>query len=173
MTKHRIGIIGGSGLYHLEGFTGQKWVKVKTPFGDPSDDFLTGELAGRQVVFLPRHARGHRLLPSELNHRANIFGMKKLGVDWILSVSAVGSLQKKYRPCDIVLVDQFVDRAKQSFAHTFFGGGLSRMSRWLSRFAPSCGGCCWRALRPKARGSMTAAHMSIWKAPPLAPAPSP
>jgi 5'-methylthioadenosine phosphorylase len=124
MTNHRIGIIGGSGLYHLEGFTGQKWVKVKTPFGDPSDDFLTGELVGRQVVFLPRHARGHRLLPSELNHRANIFGMKKLGVDWILSVSAVGSLQKKYRPCDIVLVDQFVDRAKQSFAHTFFGRGI-------------------------------------------------
>jgi 5'-methylthioadenosine phosphorylase len=124
MTKHRIGLIGGSGLYHLEGFTGQKWVKVKTPFGEPSDDFLTGELAGRQVVFLPRHARGHRLLPSELNHRANIYGMKKLGVDWIISVSAVGSLQEKYRPCDIVLVDQFLDRTKRSSEHTFFGRGI-------------------------------------------------
>jgi 5'-methylthioadenosine phosphorylase len=124
MTKHRIGIIGGSGLYHIEGFASQKWVKVKTPFGEPSDDFLTGALAGRQVVFLPRHARGHRLLPSELNHRANIYGMKKLGVEWIISVSAVGSLQEKYKPCDIVLVDQFLDRTKRSFEHTFFGRGI-------------------------------------------------
>ncbi len=124
MTKHRIGLIGGSGLYHIEGFTGQKWVKVKTPFGPPSDDFLTGQLAGRDVVFLPRHARGHRILPSELNHRANIYGMKKLGVDWIISVSAVGSLQKNYRPRDIVLPDQFLDRTKKSFEHTFFGRGI-------------------------------------------------
>ncbi|HUD81994.1 MAG TPA: MTAP family purine nucleoside phosphorylase, partial [Candidatus Saccharimonadales bacterium] len=114
MTKHRIGLIGGSGLYHIEGFTRQKWVKMKTPFGPPSDDFLTGQLEGREVVFLPRHARGHRILPNELNHRANIYGMKKLGVDWIISVSAVGSLQKKYRPCDIVLPDQFLDRTKRS-----------------------------------------------------------
>ncbi|HEX3989303.1 MAG TPA: MTAP family purine nucleoside phosphorylase, partial [Verrucomicrobiae bacterium] len=124
MTKHRIGLIGGSGLYHIEGFSNQKWVSVKTPFGPPSDDFLTGQLAGREVVFLPRHARGHRILPSELNHRANIYGMKKLGVDWIISVSAVGSLQKKYKPCDIVLPDQFVDRTKRSFEHTFFGRGV-------------------------------------------------
>jgi 5'-methylthioadenosine phosphorylase len=124
MTKNRIGIIGGSGLYHIEGFTRQKWVKVKTPFGPPSDDFLTGELLGREVVFLPRHARGHRILPSELNHRANIFGMKKLGVNWIISVSAVGSLQKKYKPRDIVLPDQFLDRTKRSFEHTFFGRGI-------------------------------------------------
>jgi 5'-methylthioadenosine phosphorylase len=124
MTKHRIGLIGGSGLYHIEGFTRQKWVAVKTPFGPPSDHFLTGELAGREVVFLPRHARGHRILPSELNHRANIYGMKKLGAAWIISVSAVGSLQKKYRPCDIVLPDQFVDRTKQSLEHTFFGRGI-------------------------------------------------
>ena len=124
METHRVGIIGGSGLYHIEGFTRQKWVRVKTPFGAPSDDYLTGSLAGREVVFLPRHGRGHRILPSELNHRANICGMKKLGVAWILSVSAVGSLQKKYRPCDIVLPDQFVDRTKRSFEHTFFGRGI-------------------------------------------------
>jgi 5'-methylthioadenosine phosphorylase len=124
MELHRIGLIGGSGLYHIEGFTRQKWVKLKTPFGPPSDAFLTGELAGREVVFLPRHGRGHRILPSELNHRANIYGMKKLGVDWIISVSAVGSLQKKYQPCDIVLPDQFVDRTKRSFEHTFFGNGI-------------------------------------------------
>ena len=124
MLEHRIGIIGGSGLYNIEGFTHQKWVTVKTPFGPPSDALLTGRLAGRNVVFLPRHARGHRILPGELNHRANIWAMKKLGVAWIISVSAVGSLQKKYRPCDIVLVDQFLDRTKRDFEHTFFGRGI-------------------------------------------------
>lgn len=124
MSEHLIGIIGGSGLYQLEGFTDQEWVRVKTPFGPPSDEFLQGELAGRKVVFLPRHARGHRILPSELNHRANIWAMKKLGVAWVISVSAVGSLQAKYRPCDIVLPDQFFDRTKQSMNHTFFGRGI-------------------------------------------------
>jgi 5'-methylthioadenosine phosphorylase len=124
MAEYRVGIIGGSGLYHIEGFTDQKWVRLKTPFGPASDDFLTGKLAGREVVFLPRHGRGHRILPSELNHRANIWGMKKLGVEWIISVSAVGSLQAKYKPCDMVLPDQFADRTKQSTAHTFFGQGL-------------------------------------------------
>ncbi|MHB1306259.1 MAG: S-methyl-5'-thioadenosine phosphorylase [Limisphaerales bacterium] len=119
-----IGIIGGSGLYELEGFTRQKWVRVATPFGPPSDEFLTGELEGRSVVFLPRHGRGHRILPSELNHRANVWAMKKLGVSWIVSVSAVGSLQAKYRPCDIVLPDQFVDRTKKAAEHTFFGAGI-------------------------------------------------
>ena len=124
MTPPRVGIIGGSGLYHIEGFTRQKWVKVKTPFGPPSDDFLTGSLAGREVAFLPRHGRGHRILPGELNHRANICAMKKLGVAWIISVSAVGSLQAKHRPCDIVLPDQFVDRTKRSWEHSFFGRGI-------------------------------------------------
>jgi 5'-methylthioadenosine phosphorylase len=122
--NYRIGLIGGSGLYHIEGFTKQKWVNVSTPFGAPSDDYLTGELAGREVVFLPRHGRGHRVMPSELNHRANIYGMKKLNVAWIISVSAVGSLQAKYKPCDIVLPDQFVDRTKRSFEHTYFGRGI-------------------------------------------------
>ncbi len=124
MSNYRIGIIGGSGLYHIEGFTNQKWVTVKTPFGPPSDQFLTGTLAGRDVVFLPRHGRGHRVLPSELNHRANLWAMKKLGVAWVISVSAVGSLQKEYRPCDIVLPDQFLDRTKRDFEHTFFGRGI-------------------------------------------------
>jgi len=124
MAVNRIGIIGGSGLYNLEGFSNQKWVKVKTPFGPPSDALLTGRLAGREVAFLPRHARGHRILPSELNHRANIWAMKKLGVAWIISVSAVGSLQKKYWPCDIVLINQFLDRTKRDCEHTFFGRGI-------------------------------------------------
>ncbi len=124
LGMYRIGIIGGSGLYNLDGFTDQKWVKVKTPFGPPSDSLLTGQLGGRDVVFLPRHARGHRILPTELNHRANIYALKKLEVAWIISVSAVGSLQKKYRPCDIVLINQFVDRTKQSVNHTYFGRGI-------------------------------------------------
>src|SRR5471030_3254793 len=124
MAKYKIGIIGGSGLYHIEGFTSQKWVKVKTPFGSPSDELLTGKLADRDVVFLQRHGRGHRILPSELNHRANIWAMKKLGVAWIISVSAVGSLQDIYEPCDIVLPDQFLDRTKRDFEHTFFGRGI-------------------------------------------------
>ena len=124
MNHHRIGIIGGTGLYHIEGFTHQKWVRVKTPFGAPSDALLTGTLAGREVVFLPRHGRGHRILPSELNHRANIWAMKKLGVAWIVSVSAVGSLQPQFRPCDVVLIDQFLDRTKKVHEHTFFGRGI-------------------------------------------------
>lgn len=124
MSTHRIGIIGGSGLYQIQGFTNQKWRRVRTPFGSPSDELLTGRLAGREVVFLPRHGRGHRIMPSELNHRANIWALKKLGVAWIISVSAVGSLQNRYRPCDIVLVDQFLDRTKRSCEHSFFGRGI-------------------------------------------------
>ena len=124
MSIPKIGLIGGSGLYHLDGFTNQKWVAVKTPFGAPSDQFLTGEFGGREVVFLPRHGRGHVLLPSELNHRANIWALKQLGVAWVISVSAVGSLQAKFKPCDLVLIDQFLDRTKSSAQHTFFGAGI-------------------------------------------------
>ena len=124
MQPHRIGIIGGSGLYEIDGLLQPRWKKIPTPFGAPSDSFLLGHLDGRDVVFLPRHGRGHRLLPSELNHRANIWALKKLGVSWIISVSAVGSLQAKYRPCDLVLINQFLDRTKQSSAHSFFGKGI-------------------------------------------------
>ena len=120
----KIGIIGGSGLYEIEGFAAREWTPVETPFGAPSDEFLTGVINGRDVVFLPRHGRGHRILPSELNHRANIWAMKQLGVSWIISASAVGSLQPQYAPCDIVLIDQFIDNTKQSTTHTFFGGGI-------------------------------------------------
>jgi len=124
MTQKRIGVIGGSGLYQIDGLARQRWMKVATPFGRPSDDFLLGEIAGREVVFLPRHGRGHRLLPSELNHRANSWAMKKLGVAWIVSVGSVGSLQTRYKPCDIVFIDQFVDHTKKSAEHTFFGTGI-------------------------------------------------
>jgi 5'-methylthioadenosine phosphorylase len=120
----KIGIIGGSGLYEIEGFAAQEWAPIETPFGAPSDEFLTGQLSDRDVVFLPRHGRGHRLMPSELNHRANIWAMKHLGVSWIISASAVGSLQPQYAPCNIVLIDQFIDNTKQSTTHTFFGDGI-------------------------------------------------
>jgi 5'-methylthioadenosine phosphorylase len=124
MATHRIGIIGGTGLYEIEELRQRKWITVRTPFGSPSDRLLTGRIAGRDVVFLPRHGRGHRLLPGELNHRANVYALKKLDVAWIVSVSAVGSLQARYRPCDIVLPTQFVDRTKKSSEHTFFGDGI-------------------------------------------------
>jgi len=105
----RIGIIGGSGLYQIDGIKNIKKVHVETPFGDPSDAFILGEFAGREVVFLPRHAGGHRLLPTEVPYRANIFAMKKLGVTHILSVSAVGSLRKDYVPTDVVIIDTPID----------------------------------------------------------------
>jgi 5'-methylthioadenosine phosphorylase len=118
-----IGIIGGSGLYEMEGLTDVREVEVDTPFGRPSDVFVLGTLGGRRVAFLPRHGRGHRILPSELNFPANIFAMKTLGVERILSVSAVGSLKESYAPLDIVIPDQFVDRTTKR-PSTFFGRGL-------------------------------------------------
>src|SRR5580765_5711008 len=147
VQKPRIGIIGGSGLYHIEGLTRQKWVKVPTPFGKPSDSFLTGELAGRPMVFLPRHGRGHRILPGELNHRANLWAMKKLGVAWIMSVSAVGSLQAKYKPCEIVLPDQFLDRTKQALAHTFFGRGIVAHIAFAEPICPELRRLVWQSAR--------------------------
>lgn len=119
----KIGIIGGSGMYNLDGIKNIKAVKVETPFGEPSDEFITGTLGTFDVVFLARHGKGHRLLPSELNFRANIFAMKKLGVEMIISVSAVGSLKKEFRPRDFVIPDQFVDRTTKRNA-TFFGEGI-------------------------------------------------
>ncbi|HYN01427.1 MAG TPA: S-methyl-5'-thioadenosine phosphorylase [Vicinamibacteria bacterium] len=118
-----IGIIGGTGLYQMEGFTDVREVPVETPFGPPSDSLMVGSLEGRRVAFLPRHARGHRILPHELNFRANVFAMKKLGVAWILSVSAVGSLKERYEPLHVVVPDQFIDRTRQRKS-TFFGNGL-------------------------------------------------
>ena len=123
-VMNKIGIIGGSGLYDIDGFEANEWIKMTTPFGDPSDEFLTGKLEDRDLVFLPRHGRGHRILPSELNHLANIWAMKEMGVSWIISASAVGSLQPQYAPCEIVLIDQFIDNTKQSTTHTFFGNGI-------------------------------------------------
>jgi 5'-methylthioadenosine phosphorylase len=118
-----IGIIGGSGLYSMPGFEAQEEQDVQTPFGAPSDKYILGTLGGKRVAFLARHGRGHRISPSELNFRANIFGMKKLGVQQILSLSAVGSLKEEHRPLDFVIPDQFVDRTRGRIS-TFFGEGL-------------------------------------------------
>jgi 5'-methylthioadenosine phosphorylase len=123
MENVQIGIVGGSGLYDMAEVTDRREVSVRTPFGDPSGLYLLGTLRGKRVAFLARHGAGHRLSPSELNYRANIFGFKTLGVEYIVSASAVGSLKEEYKPLDIVIPDQFFDRTKGR-ASTFFGGGL-------------------------------------------------
>ncbi len=123
MATAEIGIIGGSGLYAMPGLTKVKEVRVKTPFGAPSDAYVCGTLEGRKVAFLARHARGHRLLPSELNFRANIHGFKQLGVERIVSISAVGSLKEEHHPLEFVIPNQFFDRTRHR-VDTFFGGGV-------------------------------------------------
>ena len=119
-----IGFIGGSGLYQIDGLEGCTEHRVQTPWGDPSDVIVGGRLAGRQVYFLPRHGRGHRILPNEINHRANIYALRSLGVRWLVSISAVGSLQPQYQPRHMVLPDQFFDRTSRQREHTFFGNGI-------------------------------------------------
>ena len=145
MDNVHIGIIGGSGLYDMADVTDRTEIKLTTPFGDPSGPYLLGTLRGRRVAFLARHGAGHRLLPSELNFRANIFGMKMLGVEYILSASAVGSLKEEYKPLDIVIPDQFIDRTRGRTS-TFFGRGLAAhvgfahpFCRILSRLVSSSG----------------------------------
>jgi 5'-methylthioadenosine phosphorylase len=123
LQQAEIGIIGGSGLYSMPGLTEVHEVSLQTPFGDPSDAYVLGSLEGRKVAFLARHGRGHRLLPSELNFRANIYGMKALGVERIISVSAVGSLKEEHKPTDFVIPDQFIDRTFHRTS-TFFGEGV-------------------------------------------------
>jgi len=119
-----IGVIGGSGLYEIEGFSDVEEIHLDTPYGPPSDAIVRGNFAGRQVCFLPRHGRGHRILPTELNHRANLWALRSLNVRWIVAVTAVGSLKEEYRPRDIVLPDQFFDRTSRREHHTFFGEGI-------------------------------------------------
>ncbi len=120
-----IGIIGGSGLYQMEEVRNATEYEIDTPFGSPSDTLIGGKVSGRQVYFLPRHGRGHRILPHELNHRANIYALRSLDVRWIISVGAVGSLQEKYAPRDVLLPSQFYDRTSRPTAHTFFGEGIA------------------------------------------------
>ncbi len=120
----RVGIIGGSGLYQIEGIRTIREEKIETPFGFPSDDLIIGDLEGHDIVFLPRHGQGHRLLPTEVNYRANIYAMKQLDVSSIISVSAVGSLREDMHPTNVVIIDNFFDRTNQTRRHTFFGDGI-------------------------------------------------
>jgi 5'-methylthioadenosine phosphorylase len=123
VSEAAIGVIGGSGLYELPGMTDVRWRRVRTPFGDPSDEFCVGRMGSQQVVFLSRHGRGHRIMPTELNFRANIWGLKSLGVEWVISISAVGSMKEEIRPLDLVIPDQFFDATKRRVS-SFFGDGI-------------------------------------------------
>lgn len=151
----KIGIIGGSGLYSIEGIKDVKKVSVATPFGKPSDKYITGNLDGNQVVFLPRHGLGHRISPAEINYRANIYGMKKLGVDKIVSVSACGSLKEELKPLDFVIPDQFVDRTNQARKMTFFEKGIVAH---ISFAEPVCSALA-KAVYEAARKTKVKAHL--------------
>lgn len=140
----QIGIIGGSGLYDMADLHDREEVHVTTPFGEPSGPYVTGTLGGRRVAFLARHGAGHRILPSELNFRANLFGFKTLGVEWILSASAVGSLKEQYAPLDLVIPDQFYDRTRGRIG-TFFGRGLAAHVSFAHPVCPRLSGIAYQA----------------------------
>ena len=144
MEHVQIGIIGGSGLYDMAEVTDRKEITLETPFGPPSGPYLLGTLRGRRVAFLARHGAGHRLLPSELNFRANIFGMKLLGVEYILSASAVGSLREDYKPLDIAIPDQFIDRTMGRIS-TFFGRGLAAHVGFAHPFCKTLSGLAYES----------------------------
>src|SRR5712691_2336685 len=131
-----IGIIGGSGLYQMEQLRNATEQRIETPFGSPSDALIGGNISGRQVYFLPRHGRGHRILPHELNHRANIYALRSLNIRWIICVTAVGSLQEKYAPRDVLLPSQFFDRTSQRACHTFFGEGIATHVSFADPISP-------------------------------------
>ena len=144
MAEPLIGVIGGSGLYEVEGLNSLREERLTTPFGDPSDAYLLGRLDGRPVAFLARHGRGHRILPSELNFRANIYGFKMLGAEWIISASAVGSMREAIRPLDIVIPDQFFDRTRTRVS-TFFGDGLVAHVSFADPLCPHLSDLLYRA----------------------------
>jgi len=135
MAEKVVGVIGGSGLYEMEGLEDIQTVSLKTPFGNPSDAYIVGRLEGVKVVFLPRHGKGHRIQPSSLNFRANIYGMKKLGVQWIIGVSAVGSMKESIHPGEMVVPNQFIDQTKGR-PNTFFDDGIVGHISLRIRFAP-------------------------------------
>jgi len=141
-----IGIIGGSGLYEMDGLTNVVWRRVRTPFGDPSDAYCCGRLDGRPVIFLARHGRGHRLMPSELNFRANIWGFKALGAEWVVSVSAVGSMREALKPLDLVIPDQFFDATRRRVS-SFFGDGIVAHVGMADPVCPQLAGALEKAAR--------------------------
>jgi len=153
MAEPTLGVFGGSGLYELPGLEAIERVTVETPFGPPSDEFVIGRLAGTRLVFLPRHGRGHRLLPTELNFRANVYGMKRLGAEWIVSVSAVGSLREEIAPGHVVVPDQFIDRTRQR-ASTFFGRGIVAHVQFADPLCPNLS----RAVVASARAEGATVH---------------
>ena len=154
MHHAEIGIIGGSGLYSMPGFTAQEEVAIVTPWGSPSENYVVGKLAGKSVAFLARHGRGHRISPSELNFRANIYGMKSLGVERIISLSAVGSLKEEHRPLDFVIPDQFFDRTRGRIS-TFFGEGLVAHISFAEPICPQLSSAVSKAAR---EAGVTAKH---------------
>jgi 5'-methylthioadenosine phosphorylase len=153
MTEPAIGVIGGSGLYELDGLAEVRWRRVRTPFGDPSDEFCTGVFEGRPVVFLPRHGRGHRLTPSELNFRANIWGLKSLGAQWVISISAVGSMKETIHPLDLVIPAQFFDATRRRVS-SFFGDGVVAHVGMADPVCPTLAG----ALEKSARATGASVH---------------
>jgi 5'-methylthioadenosine phosphorylase len=153
MAERTLGVIGGSGLYELPGLEGVERVRLETPFGDPSDEFVIGRLGGTRLVFLPRHGRGHRLLPSELPFRANLYGMKSLGAEWVLAVSAVGSLREEIAPGHVVVPDQFIDRTRGRQS-TFFGRGVVAHIAFADPLCPNLS----RVLGDAARAERATVH---------------
>jgi 5'-methylthioadenosine phosphorylase len=146
VTEGALGIIGGSGLYEMEGLADVRWRRVRTPFGDPSDEYCVGRLDGRPVIFLARHGRGHRLMPGELNYRANIWGLKALGAQWVVSISAVGSMRESIRPLDLVVPDQFFDATRRRVS-TFFGEGIVAHVGMADPVCPDLAGVLEKAAR--------------------------
>ena len=155
MVQAKIGVIGGSGLYEIEGMTDVEEVKVKTPFGDPSDAIILGNLGGDKIAFLPRHGKGHRISPTELPVRANIYAMKSLGVERIISIAAVGSLKEKIKPLDLVIPDQIIDRTRNR-VNTFFNGGIVAHVAFAEPFCPILSNVLFEA----ARGTGVKIHKS-------------
>jgi 5'-methylthioadenosine phosphorylase len=153
MTEPAIGVIGGSGLYELDGLAEVRWRRVRTPFGDPSDEFCTGVFEGRPVVFLPRHGRWHRLTPGELNFRANIWGLKSLGAQWVISISAVGSMKETIHPLDLVIPAQFFDATRRRVS-SFFGDGVVAHVGMADPVCPTLAG----ALEKSARATGASVH---------------
>ncbi len=143
-VQAEIGVIGGSGIYEIEGLQNVREIKIKTPFGKPSDSYIIGELEGIKIAFLPRHGRGHRMLPSEINYRANILGFKMLGVTQIISISAVGSMKKEIEPLSIVIPDQLFDRTKMRVS-TFFGNGIVAHIAFDKPFCPALSRLLYKA----------------------------
>ena len=147
MKKIQLAVIGGSGLYDMEGLLNVEEVDISTPFGKPSDSIICGELNGRMIAFLPRHGRGHRILPAEVNSRANIYALKTLGVERIISVSACGSLKEKYKPTDIVIPDQIFDNTKSRGRNTFFGSGVVAHIQFARPYCSELSGVLYESVK--------------------------